>query len=138
MPRAREAARRALELDPSLPEASALLGTVAAAYDYDWEEAKRRLDLALHRSAVPPLVHRQYAFYYLLPTGRREEAAQEYRRAVEQDPLNVQFRYGVGICLAAAERFAESESEFRLILEIYPLNGMALSLLALLSPEGQP
>ena len=133
MPRAREAARKALELDPSLPEASALLGTVAAAYDYDWEEGKRRLDVALHRPAVPPLVYRQYAFYYLLPMGRCEEAAQEYRRAVEQDPLNVQFRFGVCVCLVAAGRFAESESELRQILEIDPANSMALSQLALLS-----
>ena len=46
MPSARATAQRALELDPSLPEAHAVLGVLAAAYDYDWKEAERRFTLA--------------------------------------------------------------------------------------------
>ena len=42
MPRARELASRALEVDPDLPEAHAMLGLVNGQYDYDWAEAERR------------------------------------------------------------------------------------------------
>src|SRR5688572_8065275 len=40
MPRARELAQRALEIDPDLPEAHAMLGIIAGHYDYNWGEAE--------------------------------------------------------------------------------------------------
>ena len=120
MPLAREAAQRALDLDPTLPEANAMLGIVAAVYEYDWKEAERRFRLAMARNPVPPQVQRGYALYYLLPTGQLVEAVEAYRRALQQDPLNVQFRFGLTICLNVAGRFAEAETESRQILEIDP------------------
>ena len=37
----REEARKALAIDPLLPEGHAMLGTVAAWFDFDWPEAER-------------------------------------------------------------------------------------------------
>jgi TolB-like protein/Tfp pilus assembly protein PilF len=133
MPLVREAARKGLDLDPSLPEANAMLGIVAGVYHYDWKEAERRFRLALAREPVPPLVLRAHALYYLLPAGQRVEAVEEYRQALLQDPINVQFRYGLALCLAAAGRFAESEAEFGQVLEIDPNFSLAYSLLSFLS-----
>jgi TolB-like protein/Tfp pilus assembly protein PilF len=118
MPLAREAAERALDLDPTLPEANAMMGMVAAVYEYDWKEAERRFRQALARDPVPPLVFRAHALYYLLPTGQLTEAVEAYQQALQQDPLNVQFRIGHAICLTAAGRFADAEAESRQILEI--------------------
>ena len=118
IPLAREAARKALDLDPALPEANAMMGMVAGVYDYDWKEAERRFRLALDRDPVPPQVLRGHALYYLLPTGQLLEAVEAYQRALRQDPLNVQFRFGLAICLTAARRFEEAEAESRQILEI--------------------
>jgi hypothetical protein len=42
-------AQRALELDPSLPDAHALLGIVSALYDYDWKESAREFGIAMAR-----------------------------------------------------------------------------------------
>jgi len=47
MPRAKEAARRALELDDSLAEAYSPLGVVAMLWDWDWVEAERYFGRAL-------------------------------------------------------------------------------------------
>jgi len=47
--RGRQCARKALELDPELPEANAWLGIYAAIYDYEWQEAGRHFRLALSR-----------------------------------------------------------------------------------------
>ena len=47
-------AQRALELDPSLPDAHALLGIVSALYDYDWKESAREFGIAMAREPVPP------------------------------------------------------------------------------------
>src|SRR5713101_3537536 len=86
IPLARSAAHKALEIDPSLREAQAVLGNIAATYDYDWEEAGRRFGLAMAREPVPPDVRCNYGFFYLLPVGRARDAVNEYRRALEEDP----------------------------------------------------
>ena len=56
MPLARVAANRALEIDPALQEAHAVLGMVAALYDFNWNEAESRFRLAMAREPVPPYV----------------------------------------------------------------------------------
>jgi serine/threonine-protein kinase len=88
MPRARELARRALEIDPALPEAHAMLGIVAGHYDYDWDEAERRFRLATAREPLSPHLRTWYAVLWLLPTGRAEEASQQLARAIDEDPLS--------------------------------------------------
>lgn len=46
-PRIRLEAQKALDLDPSSPEAHAMLGAVASLYDYDRTEAERQFQLAM-------------------------------------------------------------------------------------------
>jgi TolB-like protein/Tfp pilus assembly protein PilF/predicted Ser/Thr protein kinase len=120
VPLAREAAQKALDLDPSLPEANAMLGIVAAVYAHDWKEAERRFRLALAHDPVPPQVLSWHAFFCVLPAGQLVEAVEEFRRALQQDPLNVQFRYLLGLALLGAGRLAEAETESRQTLEIDP------------------
>ena len=107
MPLMREHTRRALEIDPSLPEGRAMLGTVAM-FDFDWPEAERQFRLAMSHGAVAPRVRRYYAHYCLLPTGRAQEAVEQYRLGLSEDPLNLQFRTELAVCLRAAGRLAES------------------------------
>ena len=90
VPLARVHAQKALELDPSLLEAHALLGLLAAMYDYDWTEADRRFRLAFARDPVPPLFVRiERANFFLAHVGRGREAVEEMERALAEDPLNV-------------------------------------------------
>ena len=56
LPRMREEARKALAIDPLLPEGHAMLGTAAAWFDFDWPEAERHFRFAMAQGAVPPLV----------------------------------------------------------------------------------
>ncbi|HEV2200940.1 MAG TPA: protein kinase [Bryobacteraceae bacterium] len=118
MPMVREAARRALEIDPALPEAQAILGVVAGIYEYDWKEAERRFRLAMARDPVPAYVRDLYGLFYLLAIGRPREAVHEVERACKQDPLNVFFRIRLAVCLLAAGSEAEGEAELRQVLEI--------------------
>jgi serine/threonine-protein kinase len=89
---AREEALKALDLDPSLPEALAALGVGAAAYDYDWKESERWFKRAMSGDSVPASVRWCYAFYHLMPYGRVREAVKELERALEEDPLNLGMR----------------------------------------------
>jgi tetratricopeptide (TPR) repeat protein len=89
---ARAEALKALELDPSLPEALAALGVGAASYDFDWAESERWFKLAMSGGTVTAGVRYCYAFFHLMPYGRLDEAVKELGRALEDDPLNVGIR----------------------------------------------
>ena len=119
-PVARAMAQRALELDPSLPEAHNVLGVLATTYDYDWKEAARRFTLATADESASPHCHLSCGLYYLLGSGRREEAVEELERAVQGDPLQLTIRTFLAVCLGAAGRYAEAEEHFRQTMDLDP------------------
>ena len=76
IPQVRSGALAALEIDPALAEPHALLGLVAAIYDYDWSEAAQQFRLAMSSEPVSPHVRWFYG-QYLMQIGRNREAAEE-------------------------------------------------------------
>ena len=120
LPYMQEEARRALKIDPSLPEGHAMVGIAAALFDYNWPEAERHFQLAMANGAVPPRIHLYYAMYCLLPTGRVREAVQHNALGLEEDPLNLSARGERAVCLRAASRFVEANGELRQVLELDP------------------
>jgi eukaryotic-like serine/threonine-protein kinase len=116
----RQAAQKALELDPSLPEAHAWLGIFAIWADFDWNEARRQFDIALSRPPVSPMVRHLYGYFCLRHVGRASEAVAQHRRALEEDPLNMVIRIGLAASLTAAGKDEEALAEARRILEIDP------------------
>ena len=122
MPLARELAQRALDIDPELPEAHAMLGIVAGHYDYDWIEAERRFRVAVRREPLSPHLRQWYATFFLYPTGRTEEALLQVARIIEEDPLcqmwslmRANVLSGAGLAdeaLAAARKSVELDPTF--------------------------
>lgn len=86
MPRARDAALKALQLDPSLAEAHAALGMVACHYDYDWPTAEREYKKAFELDPSYASAHQYYALG-LMAHGRFAEAEQQLDVARRLDPL---------------------------------------------------
>ena len=127
MPAARLLAQRALELDPSLPEAHAILCAFAAAYDYNWKEAARRFTLATASDAPSPLALAYLAAFYLMALGRRTEAIEQVERAVQGDPIHLAIRSIMADCLAAAGRYTEAEAHLGQILDLDPNSALAYS-----------
>jgi eukaryotic-like serine/threonine-protein kinase len=117
IPLMRRHTHRALEIDPSLPEGRAMLGTVAM-FDFDWIEVERQFRLAMAHGAVPSRVRRYYGHYCLLPTGRASEGVQHYEVGLSEDPLNLQFRAEFALCLRAAGRLEDGDEQLRRIMEI--------------------
>src|SRR5262249_26477533 len=99
---ARMSALRALELDPTLPEAHAVLCAMAAALDHDWAEAERRFRLATAGGNMPPGVRLRCAINKLCANGRPHDAARQTRLALQDDPLNTFVVMQLGVCLHAA------------------------------------
>jgi TolB-like protein len=125
MPAARAVAQRALELDPSLPEAHAILCAFAAAYDYEWKEAAHRFTLATASAAASPWVLAYLGAFYLLALGRRMEAIEQVGRAVQGDPLDFTIRAVMAACLGGVGRYAEAETHLRQILDLDPNASLA-------------
>lgn len=119
LPKAAEAARRALELDENTAEAHACLGKVSAMLYYDWTSAARhfRRALALNPSSY---VRITYSGWHLIPLGRLEEAAVEAGRVVAEDPLNLLGRWTYAITYFFARDFDRAAEEWSRLLDIDP------------------
>lgn len=88
-PKAKAAASRAVQIDPTLPEAHTALGYTLGLYDWKWDEAERAFKRAIELDDKNSLVHIRFAISYYQPTGRADEAVAETERAVELEPLNL-------------------------------------------------
>lgn len=86
MPRARDAALKALQLDPSLAEAHAALGMVACHYDFDWPTAEREYKKAFELNPNYASAHQYYSLG-LMAHGRFTEANAQLEIARRLDPL---------------------------------------------------
>ena len=88
MPKAKEAATRALHLDETLSEAHDALGWVEFAYEWNWPLAEQNLKRALELNPYNALAHDHYA-YFLASLRGRDEAFVENQLARELDPFSL-------------------------------------------------
>ncbi len=89
-PKARDAAQRALQLNPRLADAHAVLGNVAMSYDWDLAAAEKELRRAIELNPNDPTPHEWYC-HLLIVEGRNPEALTEARRALDLDPVSPLF-----------------------------------------------
>ena len=87
-PKARSAAQKALQLDSTLAEPHTVLAVILMAYDRDWHGAEVEYRRAIELNPGYAFAHHQYA-WFLSWTGRLEEAANEFDRAYQLDPLSL-------------------------------------------------
>jgi TolB-like protein/DNA-binding winged helix-turn-helix (wHTH) protein/tetratricopeptide (TPR) repeat protein len=85
MPKAREAARKAVELDESLAAGHMALGYVALNYDWNWSEAEKEFKRALE---LDPNSANTRDFYSreLVALGRTDEALAQAAQSLELEP----------------------------------------------------
>ena len=119
MPKAKEAALKALELDDRLAEAHASLGQVSAYYDYDFTTAEREFRRALELNPNYPSAH-QWLAEHLLVMKRFDESIAEIRRALELDPLSFAMNRVYAGILLEARRFDEAIAQYQKTIELDP------------------
>jgi tetratricopeptide (TPR) repeat protein len=119
-PLAREAARRAIELDPSLAGAHAALGYALMYYDWDFARADEALRRAIAAAPDKALAH-QWRAYLLTATGRPfAEAMHEIAEARRIDPLSVAINTDAAYILHYYRRNAEAIDAARRALDMRP------------------
>lgn len=108
MPKAKEAARRAIVLGPSLAGAHNAMACVCLLYERDLAQAEREFLLALELNPRYIQARCWYAFFYLQGTGRWDEGLAHAKLAVESDSLSGYANAVLcGACILA-ERYAEA------------------------------
>ena len=125
MPKAKEAARKALELDESLADAHVAMAYVDWDYDYDWsgadKEFKRGIALA-PRSGVVFYNTDVFTNYCqdLTTAGHLEQGIEECRRGLEREPLSFYANEVLGRGLDYARRYDEAAKQLRAAVEMEP------------------
>ncbi len=90
------AARKALDLDETLAEAHAMLGMLRAA-EFRWNEAEVEFLRALELNPKSGEVWLNYAWSYLVPLQRLDEAVAGSKRMLDIDPLSTDQQYFLGL-----------------------------------------
>jgi TolB-like protein/Flp pilus assembly protein TadD len=118
-PKAISAARKAMELDPTLSEPHIVLG---AAYQdrWEWSNAEREFKRALELSPNDAWAHAGYAGW-LLCQGRLEEAQKWERRGRDLDPFAVT-GHDLGWILFQSRHYDDAVRELQSSLAVYPDN----------------
>ena len=118
-PRARDAATRALELDPSLAEAHTSLAYYNLYHAWNWAEAENEFKKAIELNPNYATAHDWYS-YYLMALGRFDEAWKEVNRAHELDPLSVNISTDIGFNHYYRRNYDEAIHQLRGTLSVSP------------------
>jgi TolB-like protein/Tfp pilus assembly protein PilF len=124
--RARKAAEKALQLNPSLAEAHTSLALVGPDHAWDWAGSQREFLRAIALDPNYATAHHWYGDGYLAPMGRTEEAVAEVRLAEKLDPLSPIIATDVAKELYYARRYPEATAQLKKVLELSPNYPMAL------------
>jgi TolB-like protein/Tfp pilus assembly protein PilF len=117
--KARQAAEKALELDPLLGEAHASMGLVLLMFEWNFSGAERQFQRAIDLNPSYPYAYQWYG-ELLWATGRYEEAVKEIRKALELEPFTPILSVNLGMTLMFGKHIAEAEQVYRKTLDMDP------------------
>lgn len=100
VPRVRELVAKALELSPGSSESYTVRGAVAMQIDHDWHRAEADFQKAIALNPSNSDARQHYA-HLLAVLQRYEEAEQQDRKALEENPLSYLTRYALATIRAA-------------------------------------
>jgi TolB-like protein/DNA-binding winged helix-turn-helix (wHTH) protein/Tfp pilus assembly protein PilF len=120
MPKARDAASRAIALDDSLAESHSMMGFIKAHYEYDWPGAQHEFQKALQLNPSDSLAHLFYSNSYLSPLGRHDEAIAEMKTAIVLDPFSPRIQSFLGRTYIWARRYDDALSHLRNTTGMFP------------------
>ncbi len=129
MPKAKNAAEKALTLDPMLSEAHSALGFVMQDLDFDFAGAERAFRRSIELNPNNSNARRSYG-QLLAQLGRHKEAEHQFKKALDVDPLSAIGNWIYGFGLFEARRYDECIEQTRKTLQLdsnFPAAHLSLS-----------
>jgi TolB-like protein/DNA-binding winged helix-turn-helix (wHTH) protein/Flp pilus assembly protein TadD len=121
MSRTRDAALKALELDPDSAEANAVMGMVKLKDEWNGAEAERYFLRAIEINPSDSQTELWYSIY-LTAVERHDEAVMAARRARELDPFSLPVNINLAQQLYEARRYEDAIAHLNIALELEPLS----------------
>ena len=119
LPKAKEAALRAVEIDKNLAEAHSSLALIQVYYDHDWIQAEREFKKALELDPDLTSAHQRYGSY-LTFMGRFEEAIRHYETALELDPFSLQVNMNLATAYYLRGEYDRAVNHLAKTMELEP------------------
>lgn len=123
IPKAKNAALKALELDENLADAHATLGYIYAAYYFDWNAADQEFRKSISINPNYPTARQWYA-EHLSFRGKPDQALHEISKALELDPFSLPINRMKGNILGFANRHDEAIDQHRKTMDLFPENSL--------------
>ncbi|MFC2165904.1 protein kinase [Acidobacteriota bacterium] len=119
IPRAKDAALKAIEIDNTMAGAYLVIGVIKEIEDFDWEGARVEYKKAIELNPNYGIAHHWYALS-LGWIGRYDEAISELKIAVELDPLSIHARVNIGVQYYNARQYDKALDVLKKTLEMDP------------------
>lgn len=113
LPKAVEAATRAIALNDNLADAHTALAFSKSHLDYDWPTAEREYRRGIALNPGGAQVHFFYSNGYLSPFGRHDEAIAEMKTAAELDPYSPPIQSFLGRTYVWARRYDQALAQYQ-------------------------
>jgi TolB-like protein/Tfp pilus assembly protein PilF len=119
LPKAKEYALKALELDDSISESHFCFALVQLFLDWDWDKAYKSFQKALKINPGSADVHYTYSLY-LIVMGKFREALVEVEKAHAMDPLSLPINNHLGTTYYYLRMYDEAIEQYKKTLELDP------------------
>lgn len=119
LPKAKEAALRAVEIDDNLAEAHSSLGLVKVYYDHDWIGAEGEFRKAIKLNPDLASAHQRFGSY-LTFMGRFEESIRHYEMALELDPFSLQVNMNLATTYYLRSEYERAINHLKKTSELEP------------------
>jgi TolB-like protein/Tfp pilus assembly protein PilF len=116
-PKAKVAADRALQLDPTIADAHTVLGGVNMCFEWRWQQAETNLRQAIELNPNYLRAHQIYA-EILTVIGEFDKATSEAKCAIELDPLAPAAYFAAGLAMYCARQYAQALTQCKKALDI--------------------
>jgi TolB-like protein/Tfp pilus assembly protein PilF len=119
IPKMREYAEKALEIDNNLGDARCLLAIYHMTYDWNWTAANDEFEHALHLNPNSSYIY-LYRSLYLMFMDNHEDSIAAIKHARELDPLSSLLKFQEGHLLYFAGHYDESEKALHNLIATNP------------------
>ena len=128
-PKAKEAAEKALAIDPTDADAHLALAIESQWYEWNWPVAEREFKRAIELNPNNSEAHGYYS-WFLAPMGRGVEALAEARRGQQAAPLSSLGNFFVASVLVFTRQWDPAIEQLHSNIELDPISGSIIAIWA--------